>query len=71
MKPEEEELRRLEKELKRVKLENEILKKAIGYFTKVRSEVYVHKRAEKTIWTELVMSGIKCKRIRLPKMAKK
>jgi transposase len=34
MKPEEEELRRLEKELKRVKLENEILKKAIGYFTK-------------------------------------
>jgi transposase len=36
MKPEEEELRRLEKELKRVKLENEILKKAIGYFTKVQ-----------------------------------
>ncbi len=36
MKPEEEELRRLEKELKRVKQENEILKKAIGYFTKVQ-----------------------------------
>ena len=37
MKPEEEELRRLEKELKRVKQENEILKKAIGYFTKVQA----------------------------------
>lgn len=36
MKPEEQELRRLEKELKRVKQENEILKKAIGYFTKVQ-----------------------------------
>ncbi len=36
MKPEEEELRRLEKELKRVKQENEILKKAIAYFAKVK-----------------------------------
>lgn len=36
MKPEDEEFRRIEKELRRVKMENEILKKAIGYFTKVQ-----------------------------------
>jgi transposase len=36
MKPEDEEFRRIEKELRRVQMENEILKKAIGYFTKVQ-----------------------------------
>ena len=36
MKPEEEELRRLKKELARVTMERDILKKAIGYFTKVQ-----------------------------------
>jgi transposase len=34
MKPEEEELRKLKKELKTVKMERDILKKAIGFFTK-------------------------------------
>jgi len=34
MKPEDEEIRKLKKELARVKMEREILKKAIGYFTK-------------------------------------
>lgn len=36
MKPEEEELRKLRKELTRVTMERDILKKAIGYFTKVQ-----------------------------------
>jgi len=36
MKPEEEELRRVKKELARVTMERDILKKAIGYFTKVK-----------------------------------
>jgi len=36
MKPEEEELRKLKKELVRVTMERDILKKAIGYFTKVQ-----------------------------------
>jgi transposase len=35
MKPEDEELRKLRKELSRVTMERDILKKAIGYFTKV------------------------------------
>jgi transposase len=34
MKPEEEELRRVKKELARVTMERDILKKAIGYFTR-------------------------------------
>ena len=34
MKPEEEEIRKLKKELSRVKMERDILKKAIGFFTK-------------------------------------
>jgi len=34
MKPEEEELMRVKKQLKRVTMERDILKKAIGYFTK-------------------------------------
>jgi len=34
MKPEEEELRRVKKQLERVTMERDILKKAIGYFTK-------------------------------------
>lgn len=36
MKPEEEELRRVKKELARVTMERDILKKAIGYFAKVK-----------------------------------
>jgi transposase len=36
MKPEEEELRKIKKELARVTMERDILKKAIGYFTKVQ-----------------------------------
>ena len=36
MKPEEEELRMVKKELARVTKERDILKKAIGYFTKVQ-----------------------------------
>lgn len=36
MKPEDEELRKLRKELSRVTMERDILKKAIGYFTKVQ-----------------------------------
>lgn len=36
MKPEEEELRRLKKELIRVTMERDILKKALGYFAKVK-----------------------------------
>lgn len=36
MKPEEEELRNLRKQVKRLEMERDILKKAIGYFTKVQ-----------------------------------
>jgi transposase len=36
MKPEEEELRELRKQVKRLEMERDILKKAIGYFTKVQ-----------------------------------
>jgi transposase len=36
MKPEEEELRRVKKELAKVTMERDILKKAIGYFAKVK-----------------------------------
>jgi transposase len=36
MKPEEEELRKVKKQLSRVTMECDILKKAIGYFTKVQ-----------------------------------
>lgn len=36
MKPEEEELRRVKKELARITMERDILKKAIGYFTLVQ-----------------------------------
>lgn len=36
MKPEEEELRRVKKELIRVSMERDILKKALGYFGKVK-----------------------------------
>lgn len=36
MKPEEEELRRVKKELIRVTMERDILKKALGYFAKVK-----------------------------------
>ena len=35
LKPEEEELRKLKKQLSRVTMERDILKKAIGYFTKI------------------------------------
>ncbi len=35
LKPEEEELRKLKKQLSRVTMERDILKKAIGYFTKL------------------------------------
>jgi len=35
MKPEEEELRKVKKQLARVTMERDILKKAIGYFTKL------------------------------------
>ena len=36
MKPEDEELRRVKKELLRVTMERDILKKALGYFAKVK-----------------------------------
>ncbi|HSW55205.1 MAG TPA: transposase [Ignavibacteriaceae bacterium] len=36
MKPEEEELRELRKQVKRLEMERDILEKAIGYFTKVQ-----------------------------------
>lgn len=36
MKPEEEELRELRKQVKRLEMERDILKKAIGYFTKLQ-----------------------------------
>jgi transposase len=36
MKPEEEELRELRMQVKRLEMERDILKKAIGYFTKVQ-----------------------------------
>ena len=70
MKPEQQEIERLRREVVRLKAERDILKKATAFFAKSRHEVRLHREAPRDLAGGMAVRSAGCVSFRLPRLAR-